>query len=274
MAEPARALDLRNVVCVGGDPHHTAILDNFCWGGVSEGQSLGELVRACQGAHDAALAYGLPFISGKDSLNNEFSQDRAEARRLDLPERISIPGTLLISAVSIVEDVRRCVSADLKKPGDRLILVRPPAKAKGLEDARDVHARVATAIRNGRVRAAHDVSDGGLAVALAEMCIAAELGAEISLDGLVERGLGDADRGVRDEGEVGSLLFDPALTSYCLEVAPDDDWAEAILLGTVTDAPRLVVTCGGTALIDLKVATLGQAWQAPLRDGPGGTGGG
>ncbi|MCP4246116.1 MAG: phosphoribosylformylglycinamidine synthase [bacterium] len=247
---------LRNVVCVGGDPVRTAVLDNFCWGGVDSDEALGGLVRACQGAHDAAVAYGLPFISGKDSLNNQFSQEPAEAKRLGLPERWSIPGTLLISALAIVEDVRCCVTMDLKQPGNRLILVQPPVEDWNLSAATAVHHSVAAAIRDGKVHAAHDVSDGGLAVALAEMCIAGDCGARIRVDAVL------ADR-----------LFSPVLTGYCLEVDADHEWPGAIVLGTVTAAPRLLLI-GGKRATGFKVAALRDAWQSPLRDGPGGTGGG
>ena len=117
---------LRNVICVGADPSHTAILDNFCWPKVDTQESLGALVRTCVGARDAGLAYGLPFISGKDSLNNEFTMSEQEAKRTGQPRRIAIPGTLLISAVGMVDDVRRCVSMDLKQPDNCLVLASAP----------------------------------------------------------------------------------------------------------------------------------------------------
>ena len=253
---------LRNVVCVGGDPQRTAILDNFCWDSVDSAQSLGGLVRACQGAHDAAAAFGLPFISGKDSLNNQFSQDRAEAERLGMPERLAIPGTLLISAVSIIEDVRRCVTMDLKQPGNRLILLSAPADTVGLDRACQMHLRVAEAIRQGRVLAAHDVSDGGLAVAVAEMCIAGDSGATLSIDGLNARENGQ---------DAADPLFAGTSTTYCLEVKPDDDdWPGAVVLGTVERDRRLLVTSRGETLIDLDVGRLREAWQSPLGEGPGG----
>jgi phosphoribosylformylglycinamidine synthase len=116
---------VRNNLCVGGDLDRLAILDNFCWGGVSEPEELGALVRAAQACHDAAMAYGIPFISGKDSLNNVFELRPEDARRMDWPERMSIPDTLLISALSVVEDVTRCRTSDLKRPGNVLLLVRP-----------------------------------------------------------------------------------------------------------------------------------------------------
>src|SRR5207253_3196056 len=105
---------VRNVVAVGADPARIALLDNFCWGNTNRPEVLGSLVRAAEACRDVALAYAMPFISGKDSLNNEF---HAAGRN------IVIPPTLLISALGRVPDVRRCVSMDLKEPGNALLLV-------------------------------------------------------------------------------------------------------------------------------------------------------
>ncbi|MEK7757303.1 MAG: AIR synthase-related protein, partial [Planctomycetota bacterium] len=144
-----RAIDeaLRNVICVGGDPGHTAILDNFCWPKCDSEESLGALVRACRGASDAAIAYGLPFISGKDSLNNEFSMNADEARRTGLPQRIAIPGTLLVSALAQIQDVRQCVSMDLKEPDNRLVLASAPVDRLGMDRAKSLHHHVSQCIR-------------------------------------------------------------------------------------------------------------------------------
>ncbi|MFQ5489806.1 MAG: AIR synthase-related protein [Phycisphaerae bacterium] len=245
---------LRNVICVGGDPDRTAILDNFCWGGVDDAEALGELVRACQGAHDAAAAFGLPFISGKDSLNNQFSPDPADARRLGLPEKMIIPGTLLISAISVMADVRRCISMDLKKPGHRLVLV---GSGDGqLSSAQAIHQAVARAIASGRVVAAHDVSDGGLAVAMAEMCIAGELGLDCRMQSA--------------DGGASQMLFGPRLTSYLLEVPGDVEWPDATAIGTVTELPRLRMTMDDTEIFDVAVTRLAEAWRRPMHAGPGG----
>src|SRR5207248_1439310 len=107
-AMAAAAVDeaVRNVVAVGADPARVALLDNFCWGNTSRPEVLGSLVWAAQACRDVALAYTMPFISGKDSLNNEYRTDG---------RRISIPGTLLISALGRVPDVRKCVTMDLKE---------------------------------------------------------------------------------------------------------------------------------------------------------------
>src|SRR6059036_2931325 len=107
----AAAIDeaVRNVVAVGADPRRIALLDNFCWGNTDRPEVLGSLVRAAEACRDVALAYGMPFISGKDSLNNEFRAGGAH---------ITIPPKLLISALGRVPDVRRCVTMDLKEPGN------------------------------------------------------------------------------------------------------------------------------------------------------------
>src|SRR5205085_5163492 len=112
----ANAIDeaLRNAVAVGADPKRTAILDNFCWGNVNDPAVLGSLVRAAEACRDVALAFGTPFISGKDSLYNAYT---SEGRK------ISIPGTLLISALGRVPDVRQCVTMDLKAAGNDLYLI-------------------------------------------------------------------------------------------------------------------------------------------------------
>ena len=107
---------IRNVVCVGADYNRIAILDNFCWPSVDDELTMGTLVRACEACRDAALVFGIPFISGKDSLHNQFTnQETGKVTR--------IPNTLLISAIGIVDDVRKCTTMDLKAPGNLVCLV-------------------------------------------------------------------------------------------------------------------------------------------------------
>ncbi len=251
-----RAVDeaLRNVICVGGDPDRTAILDNFCWPKCDSEESLGALVRACRGASDAALALGLPFISGKDSLNNEFSMSADEARRTGLPQRIAIPGTLLISALAQIEDVRRCVSMDLKEPENCLVLAFAPVENVGLDQAKAIHYQAGHWIRSGKVRSAHDVSDGGLAVAVAEMCMASGLGAAVNLS----------------SGTYPHSLSQPIATSYILELRRTDAIASGFpIIGRVTEQPRLCVILDESGRIDLSVDEMAQAWRSSLAQGGG-----
>ena len=87
----ASAIDeaVRNCVAVGADPERIAILDNFCWGNTDRPETLGSLVRAALACHDVAVAFGTPFISGKDSLNNEFSYTDATAEADDLDPAVA-----------------------------------------------------------------------------------------------------------------------------------------------------------------------------------------
>ena len=106
---------LRNLVAVGGNLDRTAILDNFCWGNCNKPDRMGSLVQAAKAARHAALTYSTPFISGKDSLNNEFQTETGET--------IAIPPTLLISAISVIDDVNKCITSDAKAAGNLLFVV-------------------------------------------------------------------------------------------------------------------------------------------------------
>ena len=182
---------VRNLVAVGGDPDQVAVLDNFCWGDPTKSDRLGSLVRAVQGCTDGARAYRMPFISGKDSLFNEFDGE-------------AIPGTLLISALGLVPDLRRAINSAGMQPGDDLWLVGTHEDALGgslasdlfdlgatqvptpLDDPLPRYRAIHAAIRDGKITAAHDCSEGGLAVAVAEMAVAARLGVSVvvPVDGL------------------------------------------------------------------------------------------
>ena len=176
----------RNLVAVGADPGRVALLDNFCWGDPTVSDRLGSLVRAVQGCVEGAGRYRAPFVSGKDSLYNEF-------------EGRAVCGTLLISAIGVVTDLHRATTSALTGAGRDLWLVgrgslclggslaaemldlgdtRVPAPVSDpLTRYRAVHALIA----EGRVSAAHDVSDGGVAVALAEMAIGGQLGLQATI---------------------------------------------------------------------------------------------
>jgi phosphoribosylformylglycinamidine synthase len=180
VADPYRmaiaAIDeaIRNVVAVGADPARIAILDNFCWPSVDDEVTMGTLVRACEACYDAAKAYGIPFISGKDSLHNQFTNS-------ETGDVIRIPNTLLISAIGVIDDVHRCVTMDFKAAGNGIGMVRQADRDPELSDLAATHRLMAQAISRGLVRSCHDVSDGGPATAIAEMCIASGLGAEVQL---------------------------------------------------------------------------------------------
>jgi phosphoribosylformylglycinamidine synthase subunit PurSL len=169
---------VRNAVAVGADPERIAVLDNFCWGDPLRPETMGSLVEACRGCHDAALFYGTPFISGKDSLNNEYLGADGQ--------RHSIPPTLLISAIGIIHDINTAVTMDLKAAGNTVYLVGSELPVNSnqsvpnvREDTPQVYRALHKAIQNDLVKSCHDLSEGGLAVAAAEMCIGGRLGLEV-----------------------------------------------------------------------------------------------
>ena len=257
---------MRNAVAVGADPDRIAILDNFCWGNPTFPDRLGSLVRTCQGCYDAALAYRTPFISGKDSLFNEFNGS-------------PIPGTLLISAIGIVPDIEHTVTSDFKTAGNRIYLVgetraelggsllhhlaehsigiAPTMPPDPLTRYRSLHG----AILGGLVQSAHDLSEGGLAVALAEMCIAGRLGTQVALDALLgEHGTGLPVAEALFAESNGRLLVEVAeADAQAFEEAMAGTWVAPI--GTVSAEAVLSITAGGTAVMDLPVDQLVQAWK-------------
>ena len=267
---------VRNVVAVGADPNRIAILDNFCWGNCNKPDRLGSLVKASQGCYDAAKAFGTPFISGKDSLNNEFQAASGET--------ISIPGTLLISAMGIVEDVAQCITMDLKRPGNAILIVGETKNELGashyyklhdelganvpkvdLRTAPKIMTAVAEAIRQGLIVSCHDCSEGGLAAALAEMAFAGGLGIQVNLAEVpVSRNVTRTDQ----------ILFSESTTRFLIEVNPDHFGRLAQLfrdfrfgeIGNVTGVPRLTVKdVSGKPTIDADILDLKESWQAPLR---------
>lgn len=270
---------VRNLVCVGADPDRIAILDNFCWPSCAEARNMASLVRAAEGCYDAAKAYRTPFVSGKDSLNNQLRYTDSSGK-----ERvIEIPPTLLITGLGLVPDIRRTVTMDAKRAGNVLVLVGSPttdetgashAAMLGLIPSGRIPrvdlkvgpaaARaVARLIREGRVLSAHDCSEGGMLAAVAEMLIASgggraePLGVSLSI-------------GVSTPGPA-ALAFAENPSRYVLEIAPESESA----VRTACAAAGLTCTSLGTldnsahlrwsqASLDIPVERLARAWKQPL----------
>lgn len=249
---------IRNAVAVGADPDRIALLDNFCWGDPLRPETLGGLVEAARGCHDAALHYRAPFVSGKDSLNNEYLGSDGL--------RHAIPPTLLISAIGIIDDVSRAVTMDFKEPGNVVYLLGESVRDVGgqrsevgnggvppmPEHAPELYRALHRAMGAGLVRACHDLSEGGLTVALAEMCIGGRLGAAITLD----------------TNDPTAALFGESNGRLLVETRPDDCPAfeahiaqsQARRIGLVTAGPRLNISTRTQPLISLTVADLVAAW--------------
>jgi len=262
---------LRNSIAVGGNLARTAILDNFCWGNCNKPDRMGSFVRSAKGCHDAALAYGTPFISGKDSLNNEFQTEDGRT--------IAVPPTLLISAISIIDDAGKCVTADAKEAGNRLFLMGRTQgllggshllSVEGLDSgtdvpavdmatSRSVMAAVQAAIAAGLVRSCHDLSEGGLAVAAAELAFAGGLGVELDLAVVPTEGkISDAAKLFAESAGRFLVEVSPENCRAFIEIAKDCPFGQ---VGQVVETGRIVIASGGGALIDLDVREAKAAWQ-------------
>ena len=269
------ALDeaVRNVVAVGGDPARTCLLDNFSWGNTAKSDRLGALVLAAEGLKDAALAMGMPFVSGKDSLNNEYATRDGS---------ICIPHTVVVTALSLVHDVERTATMDFKQAGNRLILVGPTRDERGgsawmrlhgrrgnraphvdLKLAPKIHSAVHRIIREGLAASCHDLSDGGLGVALAEMALAGGFGLDVDL-GRVPRD---------EELETDAVLFSETPSRYLIEMEPKRwDDVRSILhgipaadIGSVTASRRVRATGGdGGIVLDEDVGELAALFRSGL----------
>ncbi|MEA2001851.1 MAG: phosphoribosylformylglycinamidine synthase subunit PurL, partial [Actinomycetota bacterium] len=268
---------IRNVVAVGADPSRISILDNFSWGNPRLADRLGSLVRCTQGCYDAAVAYGTPFISGKDSLNNEYTG--VDGRKH------TIPGTLVISALGIVPDIANTVTSDLKASGNTLYVAgtttedlggsavaglanypggSAPGPAIGAADGyQSLHAAITAEL----VVSCHDLSEGGLAAAAAEMAIGGDMGVEISLRELPRSA---------DITDSRTAAFSESLGRFLVEVRPENEARfEAQLAGYPVGAVGQVrgdgtITITGlddTPFIVTDVATVARAWRQHLEPG-------
>jgi phosphoribosylformylglycinamidine synthase len=232
------------------------------------------MVLACRALYDVARVYRTPFVSGKDSLNNEYQTDAGT---------IVIPHTLLVSSFCVIEDVRKAVTMDLKAEGNDLFILGETLDELGgshwllvrgeeggavplvrPETALGTFAAVEEAIAAGFVRACHDLSEGGLAVALAESAFAGDLGVQVEL-GSVPRSAG------LDRDEV--LLFSESQSRFIVETEPRHrpeverlfSRTAAARIGRVTAGGRIVIHgLAGQPIIDETTEDLRDAFRAPL----------
>jgi phosphoribosylformylglycinamidine synthase subunit PurSL len=250
---------IRNVVAAGADPDQIVLLDNFSWGNPRRPETMGTLTAAVEGCCDAALAHQAPFVSGKDSLNNEYLTADGERR--------SIPPTLVITAMGMVRSLNHIITSDLKAIDNLIVLVgqtRDELRGSHLDavlnldgpgevpaanpDAAPRYKAVHKAITAGLVRSCHDLSEGGLAAAAAEMVIAGRLGLSLMV-----------------EGDPIVALFSESTGRFLVEVAAED--AETFLaqvphstvIGHVTEQAELVIRTTGAPVV-ATVDQLVHAW--------------
>nr|WP_319375750.1 AIR synthase-related protein [uncultured Methanoregula sp.] len=269
MAAASIDLAIRGLIAIGVPLDSIAILDNFCWCSSDDPERLGQLKLAAQACFDISIAFGTPFISGKDSMFNDFSGFDEKNNRI----KISVPPTLLVSSIGVHPDVVKSVSLDAKVTGDLVYLIGetkeelggseyfihlgcPGNNVPALDAARSgtCYRRMTDAITHEYVASAYPVTHGGLGIALAKVAIAGRLGMDITLP-----------KGMRPD----YFLFSESLGRFVVTIAPDKKRAfeqalgpDAQLIGRVTESTLRVT--GETLLIDIPVKELESAYKAPF----------
>jgi len=265
---------MRNAVCVGADPEKISLLDNFCWGNPNKPEILGSLVRAAQAAYDLSLGYGVPFISGKDSLYNEYTIDG---------KTYSIPPAFLVSSMSVIEDVNKTVTMDLKDIGNDVYLLGITnnelggsvySKIKNIKSgivpdvnvkvSKDLMKKLHKAIMEGLVESCHDCSEGGFITAVSEMAFAGDKGIKIDADAIK----------TGEKMTLAETVFSESNTRFIVEVNPQNSKEfEKIFkghvfskIGTITDDKNLLLVSEKSKIsIKENIKNLQKAWQKTLQ---------
>jgi len=220
----ASAIDeaLRNAAAVGANVERMSVLDNFCWGNPNKPEILGSLVRAANACYDMSKAYDIPFISGKDSLHNEYSIGG---------KKYSIPPALLISAMGVIDNAANTVTMPFKQDGNKVFVLGRTRNELGgsvfskinkikdgivpdvyPKESKSIMKKLYEAINKGLVEAAHDAAEGGLAVAISEMAFSSQKGVKINIDA------------VKTEGTLTAAekLFSESNGRFVVEVKPEN----------------------------------------------------
>lgn len=271
---------VRNAIAVGGSLEQMAGIDNFCWCDPVESEKtpdgrykLAQLVRANQALYHYTRIYGVPCISGKDSMKNDY---------IIGDTKISIPPTLLFSVMGKMDDVRKAVTMDAKDPGDLVyILGRTYDELGGSEwyalngyvgnnvpqvngpQAKRLYVALTHAIRQGLVASCHDCSDGGLGVALAETAFSGGLGMTVDLSRVPCEGIERNDH----------LLFSESQSRFVVTVSPGlkEQFERAMGGNVMADIGRvmsggmfIVTGMEGKIIIEEEINELKRVWQEPL----------
>ena len=273
---------IRNNIASGGSLKRMALLDNFCWSDPvasernPEGQyKLAQLVRANKALYDYTTFFGTPCISGKDSMKNDYMFNNI---------KISVPQTVLVSAISVIDDVRKAVTMDVKEAGDIVVIVGKTYPELGGSEyfsyfdrrgnipprvranvAKKTYVGLEKAIKMGIIRSCHDISDGGLVCSLAESAFAGGLGMEIDCTRIPQRSI------YRDD----FLLFSESQSRFIVTIKEENMAAfEKVskgvpygVAGKIRDDERFVIRgINGDVVVDTEIGLLKDAWQAPFKE--------
>jgi phosphoribosylformylglycinamidine synthase len=250
---------IRNIICAGGTLSHLAILDNFCWCSSYNKTKLYELVEAVKACYDYSIGYGTPFISGKDSMFNDFKGFDEKGS----PVSMSIPPTLLISAISVMQNLYKTVSPEFKNPGDVIYLLGETNEELGASEYYKMLAEkegnnaignsvprvdfkkniktylaLETAIRKEIISSAISVNSGGFGIALAKACAGGMIGCNISIKNLPGK-----------VTESDSKLFSESQGRILVSISPKKETTFKKMLKNISHAKLGKVTADGKVII-------------------------
>jgi phosphoribosylformylglycinamidine synthase len=272
MAAAGLDMAVRNAVAAGVDFNHLALLDNFCWCSSDEPERLGQLKRAVETIYEMAVKYGTPFISGKDSMFNDFKGYDENGKAI----KVSVPPTLLVSSIGVIQNVENSISLAPKAAGDCVYLLGQTKDELGASEyydqlgflgnnvpQTDAHQNLrlyrlyARASRDRLISSALAVGYGGLGVTLAKKAIAGQLGLDIDISKLGLR----ADK----------ALFSESTGRIVVTVAPKNKKAfeknfkgfeQCHYIGSVASSENLFIR----NVLKLDIKDLDEAYKAPMRD--------
>jgi len=280
---------VRKVLAVGGSLDHISGVDNFCWPTIEyhpitnpDGKfKAAQLVRSNWALRDYCMAYGIPLLSGKDSMYIDGNLEGPYGER----RKVSGLPTLLFTACGVVSDISKCITMDAKFPGDLVYVLGETKNELGASEyyqmmgnatglnvpAVDTEAllpqyrALQKAILEGLISSCHAVTRGGLGVHLTMVAMAGELGMDL--------GLG---RVPAVNGLSGSrILYSESCGRFVLTVAPEKKQRfEAVfsgmktsLMGTATESPVFSVKdSNGQTIIKEDIHKLKKSWKKPFGD--------
>ncbi|HLD59044.1 MAG TPA: AIR synthase-related protein [archaeon] len=278
---------IKNLVAIGAKQENIALLDNFCWCSSNDSERLWQLKKSAQACLDFAVGFETPFISGKDSMFNDFQGYDENNNQV----KISVPPTLLISSLAQIENSENCVSIDAKIAGDLIFVLGETKNELGaseyfsymgkklsgkrfigknvpkveIEKAKKLYNALNKAIESGLVASCYPVGLGGLGIAIAKTCIAGSLGGEIFLEKIpAEKMRGDYILFSESQSRFIATI-NPAHREAFEKIFRDNKCAFAEI-GKITEEKKLVINANSTKQFSMQIVELEEAYKKTLRD--------
>ena len=259
-------------VATGANVDYLAIMDNFCWCSSDDSARLGQLKKAVQACYDVAVKYGTPYISGKDSMYNDFKG----FDRDNNPVHVAIPPTLLVSGLGVIPDITKAVTLDFKIPGDLIYIIGETRAELGGSEYFDHNNKIGVSVPNVDTDVALDryrrifqanqdrllassihVDRGGIGVAIAKSVIAGQIGAGIE---------------IKHEGRLDFYLFSESQSRFIVSINPENKevfeklFSDSTLIGSVTEDDKLSIKANNEQVISSTIKDITDSYKVTFKD--------